>query len=78
MEKDILWVLECAEADLSDDVQALAFILDTCETNNGKEFLYSKAEITNAIQTLLKSMIYNKEKMQKAINEYYENSKKCQ
>ena len=76
MEKEILWNLECAEANLQNDIQALGYILDDCETRNGERFLLSKYEITSQIQTLIKSMIYNQQNMFKAINEYYESLKK--
>lgn len=38
MEKEILWNLKCAEANLQDDIQALAYIQETCETKNGEDF----------------------------------------
>ena len=76
MEKEILWNLECAEANLQDDIQALAYIQETCETKNGEDFLLSQTEIKNQLQTLLKSMIYNHENMLKAVNEYYRDKKK--
>ena len=76
MEKEILWNLECAEANLQDDIQALAYIQETCETKNGEDFLLSQTEIKNQLQTLLKSMIYNHENMLKAVNEYYKDKKK--
>lgn len=72
MENEIFWALESAEADLQDDIQALAYIQDTCETRKGKDFLFSRVEICNQIQTLLKSMIYNHDKMLKAIGKYYQ------
>lgn len=76
MEKELIWNLECAEANLQDDIQALAYIQDTCETTKGEGFLLNQTEIRNQLQTLLKSMIYNHENMLKAVNEYYTNSKK--
>lgn len=76
MEKEILWNLKCAEANLQDDIQALAYIQETCETKNGEDFLLSQTEIKNQLQTLLKSMIYNHENMLKAVNEYYKDKKK--
>lgn len=76
MEKEILWNLKCAEANLQDDIQALAYIQETCETKNGEDFLLSQTEIKNRLQTLLKSMIYNHENMLKAVNEYYKDKKK--
>lgn len=69
MEKELLWNLECAEVNLQDDIQALGYIQDTCETTKGEDFLLSQAEIKNQLQTLLKSMIYNHENMLKAVNE---------
>lgn len=36
--KEILWNLECAEVNLQDDIQALAYIQDTCETKEGEVF----------------------------------------
>ena len=74
--KEILWNLECAEVNLQDDIQALAYIQDTCETKEGEDFLLSQHEIRNQLQTLLKSMIYNHENMSKAVNEYYKDIKK--
>lgn len=76
MEKEILWNLECAEANLQDDIQALAYIQDTCETKNSEEWLLNQSEIRNQLQTLLKSMIYNHDNMLKTVNKYYENLKK--
>lgn len=78
MEKEILWNLECAEANLQDDIQALTYIQDACETKNSEEWLLNQAEIRNQLQTLLKSMIYNHDNMLKAVNEYYENLKKSE
>ena len=49
MEKEILWNLECAEANLQDDIQALAHIQDTCETTKGEDFLLSQTEIRNQL-----------------------------
>ena len=75
-EKDIFWNLECAEVNLQDDIQALAYIQDTCEARSGEAWLVSQEEIRNQIQTLLKSMIYNHENMLKAVNEHYKKTKK--
>lgn len=36
--KEILWNLECAEVNLQDDIQALAYIQDTCRLRKGKIF----------------------------------------
>lgn len=75
-EKDIFWNLECAEVNLQDDIQALAYIQDTCEARSGEAWLVSQEEIRNQIQTLLKSMIYNHENMLKAVNEHYKEIRK--
>lgn len=70
--KDILWELECAEAYLSDDIQALAYIQDDLEiTKKNTEMLLVIPEIQNKIQILLKAMIYNKDNMRQAIDKYY-------
>lgn len=54
MEKEILWNLECAEANLQDDIQALAYIQDTCETKKRRGFFIkpnrNKKSITNSIE----------------------------
>ena len=76
MEKEILWNLECAEVNLQDDIQALAYIQETCETTKKEDFLLSQTEIRNQLQTLLRSMIYNHENIKKAIDEYYKKIKK--
>lgn len=76
MEKEILWNLECAETNLQDGIQALAYIQDTCETTKTEDWIISQTEIQNQLQTLLKSMIYNHENMLKAVNEYYAEQKK--
>lgn len=68
---DSICQLECAEANLTDDIQALGYILDTCERREGNDFLLSQNEINNQLQTLLKSMIYNQDNIQKSINKYY-------
>lgn len=76
MEKELIWNLECAEANLQEDIQALGYIQDTCETTEGNDWLLSQHEIKNQLSTLIKSMIYNHENILKAVNEYYANHKK--
>ena len=68
-EVDLFLELECAEAYLSDDIQALAYIQDDLETMKSKEMMLTIPEIKNKVQILLKSMLYNKENIQKALNE---------
>lgn len=71
--KDILFELECAEANLEDDIQALAYIQDDLETTKENiEMILKIPEITNQIQILLKAMIYNKEEMKKVVDKYYD------
>ena len=70
--KDILFELECAEANLEDDIQALAYIQDNLETTKNIEMILKIPGIKNQIQILLKAMIYNKEEMQKVIDKYYD------
>lgn len=70
--KDILWELECAESNLDDDIQALAYIQEDLETTKkNTEMLLKIPEINNQIQILLKAMMYNKDKMKQAIDKYY-------
>lgn len=74
---DLLWELECAEANLSTDIQALSYILDDLDTTHKNiEMILIIPEIKNSIEILLKSMIYNKENMQKVIEENYDERKK--
>lgn len=70
--KNIIWELECAEANLNDDIQALAYIQDDLETTkNSTELLIKIQEVKNKIQILLKAMIYNQENMRHAVDQYY-------
>lgn len=73
-----LFELESAESNLSDDIQALAYLQDEYFSKDriSDNFKYSYFEIQNAIQTLLKSMIYNRDKMLKATEESYVELKK--
>lgn len=76
-EKDLIFELESAEANLSDDIQALAYVQDDLETTKKDiEMLLKIPEIYSQIQILLKAMLYNKQNMQNAINKYYNEIKK--
>lgn len=70
-EKDIIFELECAKANLEDDIQALAYIEDDLETSKVNEHILKIPEMKNQMQILLKAMIYNKNEMQQAIDKYY-------
>ena len=70
-EKDIIFELEYAEANLEDDIQALAYIQDDLEISKANEFILKIPEIKNQMQILIKAMIYNKNKMQETIDKYY-------
>lgn len=77
MEKeiDLLWELEIAESNLQDDIQVLAYLEDELATMDLNEIKYFIPELKNRVQLLLKSMIYNKEKMQKVVEEVYQQKK---
>ena len=64
MKKDIILNLEYAEANLSEDIQALAYIQYDLEISKANDFILKIPEIRNQIQILLKAMIYNKNEMQ--------------
>lgn len=71
MKKDIILNLEYAEANLSEDIQALAYIQYDLEISKANDFILKIPEIRNQIQILLKAMIYNKNEMQQTIDKYY-------
>ena len=76
MEKiDLLWELEGAEANLSDDIQALAYIQDDLETAKKEDILLLVPQLKNQVQTLLKSMLYNQDNMKQIIEKAYEEKK---
>ncbi len=74
MEKNYLIDLECAESDLSDDIQALGYLIDEwfCFTEPKDEFKYSYFEIQNRLNLILKSMVYNRDNMKTKVKEGYE------
>lgn len=70
---NLLNVLECAQIQLSEDIQTLGYIQDEylmmeIPTN---DFQYKYKEIQNKIMTVLKSMTYNRNYMK----EYIEKAK---
>lgn len=78
MEKEILWNLKCAETNLNDDIQSLAYLIEEWfEFSEPKDnFKYSYFEIQNRLNLISKSMIYNYQNMLKAVNQYYTKTKK--
>lgn len=54
MEKEILWNLECAEANLKDDIQALAYIQDTCETKKRRRFFIKSNRNKKSVANIIK------------------------
>lgn len=74
--EELLFSLECAESNLQDDIQALSYIQETYNTGNLEEFILTKEEISNQLQTLLKSMLYNRENILKSIEKVYSIKKK--
>lgn len=68
--EELLFSLECVESNLQDDIQALSYIQETFNTENLEKFILNKEEISNQLQTLLKSMLYNHENMLKSIEKY--------
>lgn len=73
---DLEFELEFAEENLKNDIQALSYIQELCETTNPNEFMYSQSEIKNQLEQLLKSMLYNQISMQKAIEKYNKRKEK--
>lgn len=68
-ENNLLWELEGAEALLSEDIQAVSYLMqeyfDFIEPK--EDFKYCYCEISNQINTIFKSMMYNRDNMRKAI-----------
>ena len=65
MEKELLFELEVVEERLNDDIQALAYIQEELIENEKKSL--DVRFIKNNIETLLKSMLYNKTNIKEAI-----------
>lgn len=72
-ENNLLWELEGAKAYLSEDIQALSYLMqeyfDFIEPK--EDFKYCYREISNQINTILKSMMYNRDNMKKSIDAIY-------
>lgn len=71
IEKNLLNDLECAESQLTEDIQTLGYLQDEYFiSNNPKEsFEYGYYEIQNKLMTLFKSMAYNRNYMRECIKE---------
>lgn len=78
MEKDILWKLEVAEAQLNEDIKFLECIREeyftTTETKESGQYLYE--QFRAIINTIIKSMQYNQQEMRENIDNFYEELKK--
>lgn len=72
-ENNLLWELEEAEALLSEDIQAVSYLMqeyfDFIEPK--EEFRYCYREISNQLSTIFKSMMYNRDNMRKAVEKVY-------
>ncbi len=73
MEKNYLIDLECAESDLSNDIQALGYLIDEWFAFNkpDDDFKYSYFEIQNRLNLILKSMVYNRDNMKIKVENGY-------
>ena len=73
MEKDILWKLELAEAQLNEDIHFLNCITEeyftTSQTQESGQYLYE--QFGAIINTVLKSMQYNQQEMRQNIDGFY-------
>ena len=71
--KDILWDLECAEAQLAEDIDFLSCVesehFATTEPEESITYLYW--QLRSLIITLRKSMQYNQFQMKNSINKHY-------
>lgn len=71
---DIIWNLEVAEANLSDDIGVMHCIeeeyLSSKKPQESLRYIYW--QLQNLIPTLRKSLEYNRKEMEEAINKYYQ------
>ncbi len=70
---DLLWELEGAEAYLSEDIQALHYLVEEyfCFNQPKEDFRFCYHELSNQINTIIKSMMYNQDNLRKAIEKAY-------
>lgn len=73
MEKDYLSELEYVECYLSEDVQALGYLIEEWFSANVPDtnFRYSFFEIQNRLNLLFRSMVLNRNDLRKVIAEAY-------
>lgn len=73
MEKDILWSLELAEAQLSDDIKFLHCLSEEYFAFNEPQesYVYLYQQLSSAITTVIKSMEYNQKEMKENIDKYF-------
>ena len=77
-EIELIDALECAQAYLEEDIQALAYFQDEyfAFTEIQKNFSYRYKEMQNTLQVLFKSMCLNKNQIKQAVDEAYERRRK--
>lgn len=73
METNLLHELEFAEALLSDDLQQLSYISEEFAVKEGE--YVDIPFIKNSLETLFKSMCFNRDKIKKVIDQEYEKKK---
>lgn len=76
IEKNLLNDLECAESQLTEDIQSLGYLQDEYFISNKpkESFKNGYYEIQNKLMTLFKSMTYNRNYMRKCIKEARNNN----
>lgn len=73
MKSDFLFVLGTTEENLTNDIQALAYIQE--ELNKNQDGFLDLPFIKNSVETLLKSMIYNQDNLKQEIKKIEEENK---
>lgn len=72
---DPLWNLETASANLTGDIQQLAYIQDELEAISSGRKTMDILFLINSIEILIKSMFYNQDNMKNSINAIYEKNR---
>ena len=74
--KELIFELEAAKAYLDEDIQALGYILQDLDTTGiDGELVLVIPEVINHLNTLLKSMILNKNQIKETIEKFYKEEK---
>lgn len=73
-EIDLLSELETTQAFLESDITALGYFQDECLNfqTPSENFKYRYKEMQNALETLLKSMMFNSQRLKDAVDKGYE------